>query len=1458
MGRDSFNNIKRKKKTCQSDRCYPFHFASLKCFQKQKTRHLLASSGLSLVVLLEREGLHLELTLGELEVALGKHASNLGVGHKLGAVVNCQTTDLVVGLSTEGLVVGEHPDLVELTLLHKGVKAGDLAGLLPVELGNRDVVGLAEAGGLLRGKNGVASLDELLQAGLEVLLEAVLDGYKDVLALRDGVGKGRESGLEEGLVHVLTVASDLTSRSHLDTKLGVSTGKTLERELRDLGTDVGGRGGALATETEVLLGKPLGLASTDHGHGGNLNEVSTNGLGRERERTRSTDVSLNNLHGAIRASNELLVEGTSDVEGLGNAASGLAALLKDLLGEVLGREHKVSVTGVNTGVLNVLRDGVGNDLTVLSDGININLASVLNESSKNNRVVTGDLTGTLEVLGELSSVVGDAHGGTGEHVRGANENGVANLVSKGEGILGGGEARPLRLVNAKLVTDAGELITVLSRVNHDGRGTSNLHTVVVHGEGNVVRELATNRHDGLVTALELIDIEDTLERKLLKVELVTLVEVSGYSLRVVVDHDTLLAKLAEGADGGHRAPIELNTGTDTVDTRSEDHGSVVVKGNVRLITVVSGVQVVGGGGGLTSDGINLLDNGHDTHGLTGSTDGELVTVDAGSDLAIRETRLLCLKEEGGVETVKAASLGHHVVKLTQTVQLVEEPGVNVGVLVDTFNRPSKLHHGVGNSVRAHIRGLLELLDELSLGGGRLVHVGVRLEALNRGVDHTHGLLERLLPGAADTHDLTDGLHGRSDLAGNKVELGHIPTGDLGHHVIERRLEAGSGALGDLVGDVRELDTKRELGSHEGKRVTSGLGGKGRGTGKTRVNLNNSVLVRVRVEGVLNVALTNDAKVLDSLDGGVTEHLVIEVGEGLGRGDDNGITGVDTERIKVLHVTHGDAVVGGVTNNLVLNLLPAEHGLLDENLGRGGEGLARHLAEVGLILTDTGSETTKGECGTDHAGEANLVGSNNSIIDAGDGKGRGKLLVNLIELVREDTAILSGNDRLNRGTKNLDIVLGKNTLLVEFNTDVKCGLATHGKNETVGLLTLDDLLDKVKSHRQEVNGISLGSTLKVGLHRGNVGVHEDSLDTLLLERLDGLVTGVVELTGLTNGKTTRAEKENLLGLNTSVRNLAGVKDGTDRGLTVLDHVDEVIKEELSVSGTSLGLRVELSREVGLGLVHDTLVGAVVTVDEEGLPVLRKSLSADGVAVVLRGDEALAGAEVEHRLVSTTVTEAHLVGLSTGGESSELVPHTDTKDGLVVSRLKDLAEVVDSLSGHDGISGTVGKEETIKLIEVLGEGEVVGHTVELNTTTHKVTNDVVLDTAVKSKKLDRVASTVNDAVSARNLLNEVAGIDVNKLKLVVARGLVSRVELDLGLHATTVTDLLGKKTGVNAVETRDLLLAEPRAEAAARLPVAEVVRVVADEEGTGVNLVALKVLGKTKLVNGALVGDTVVTN
>ena len=64
--------------------------------------------------------------------------------------------------------------------------------------------------------------------------------------------------------------------------------------------------------------------------------------------------------------------------------------------------------------------------------------------------------------------------------------------------------------------------------------------------------------------LHLDDVHNPLEGKLVEIEPVAHVVVSGYGLRIVVDEHSPVALLADGLNAVHRAPVELHRASDAV------------------------------------------------------------------------------------------------------------------------------------------------------------------------------------------------------------------------------------------------------------------------------------------------------------------------------------------------------------------------------------------------------------------------------------------------------------------------------------------------------------------------------------------------------------------------------------------------------------------------------------------------------------------------------------------------------------------------------------------------------------------------------------------------------------------------------------------------------------------------------------------------------------------------------
>ena len=222
-------------------------------------------------------------------------------------------------------------------------------------------------------------------------------------------------------------------------------------------------------------------------------------------------------------------------------------------------------------------------------------------------------------------------------------------------------------------------------------------------------------------------------------------------------------------------------------------------------------------------------------------------------------------------------------------------------------------------------------------------------------------------------------------------------------------------------------------------------------------------------------------------------------------------------------------------------------------------------------------------------------------------------------------------------------------------------------------------------------------------------------------------------------------------------------------------------------------MELGGEDGTGLVHHTLVGAVVKVDEVLLEVRGEGADINGITVVLRGDVALTGGQVKSRDVVGTVTILELDGLGTNSEGKKLVTKADTHDRNRGS-LHELGKVVDGLLAVSGVTGAVGDEDTIEVVGNLVDGVVVGEDGDGGATADQAAKDVLLDTAVDKGDVELgVGVGDHEGSLGGNALDEVdlAGVD----EALILIGVVLVTNGDPGEGGTLLTEVGDNRTSVN---------------------------------------------------------------
>mmetsp|Transcript_11119 Transcript_11119/g.20610 ORF Transcript_11119/g.20610 Transcript_11119/m.20610 type:complete len:955 (+) Transcript_11119:141-3005(+) len=905
---------------------------------------------LALVVVEEGVGAHAhELTSLVALQGLHKELDELRLRQERDAEVDGRAADVEVVLRLRAAVGGQvHHQvdgLVPQQRLHVGLHRG-LVGEVDERGGH--VVGLEKLVRFFRRHQAVAHLVEAPRGVHHLVLQALVEAQQDVL-LRE-LEAGGEEGFQEGLVLVGPEARHLPRRRHLHPQHGVGAPEARKREHGRLAAHVARGPVPLPQVGQVHVVD--GLAH--HDFCGGFNKVHPHGLAHKGERAAGAQVALNHQHvGAL--GDELHVAGPRDVQLFRDLARHLFDAAKRVVRDVLRREEQGRVPRVHSRVLNVLVHRRRHHLAPAAHGVHLDLPRPLNELRHHHGLVRGHVLRQAQERPQLLRGVRHVHGRAAQHVAGAHQHGVAHALGELKRRVHVGELPPRGLLHPDLVEHGGKLEAVFGAVDHFRGSAQNLHPGVRERHGQVLRDLPPHAHNHAVDAFLVVNVHHPLPGELLKVELVALVVVRADRFGVVVDHHRALAHGTQGANRGHRAPVELHRGPDAVRAVAEHHHPAFLPSlDVALHGVVRAVQVVGLRWVLGCEGVDLLHEGGHAHAF--ALGAHLVfgwrPHQQTRELRVREAVLLGRQHLVPRDAFEGQGLELRGVD-GDAVQALQEPVVNVGEVVQVFHRVRAGVQPLRDRKDAAVARVLQLLVHVV---SELVRVlAPRLKPRNRGVHHAHGLLHRLLPRAPNGHHLPHRLHGRADLRGHPFELGQVPSRDLRHHVVQARLEARLRHFGHRVLHFRQLHAQAQLRRHERQRVARGLGGQRRGAAEARVHLDDAVLERPRVERVLDVALADDAQVPNHLDGGGPELEVLAVAQGLGRGHHDGVARVHPQRVEVFHVAHRDAVVPGVPNHFVLDLLPPAKVLVDQDLVRHAERLLRQVLELHLVVRKTRPE-----------------------------------------------------------------------------------------------------------------------------------------------------------------------------------------------------------------------------------------------------------------------------------------------------------------------------------------------------------------------------------------------------------------------------------------------------------------------------------------------------------------------
>ena len=180
---------------------------------------------------------------------------------------------------------------------------------------------------------------------------------------------------------------------------------------------------------------------------------------------------------------------------------------------------------------------------------------------------------------------------------------------------------------------------------------------------------------------------------------------------------------------------------------------------------------------------------------------------------------------------------------------------------------------------------------------------------------TDGLEQTFFHRPADTHRLSRRLHLRAE---GIIRIGKLikrKTGHFRHHIIQSRFKSCRG-IRDLYFIQRHTDT--DLCRYPGNRISAGLRCQRRGPGNSRIDLNQIILKGIRVQGKLYITAAFDFEGADNFQRAVPEHMILLIGQGLGRAHNDRISGMNTYRIQIFHITDRDRGIVAVPHHFIFN------------------------------------------------------------------------------------------------------------------------------------------------------------------------------------------------------------------------------------------------------------------------------------------------------------------------------------------------------------------------------------------------------------------------------------------------------------------------------------------------------------------------------------------------------------
>ena len=392
------------------------------------------------------------------------------------------------------------------------------------------------------------------------------------------------------------------------------------------------------------------------------------------------------------------------------------------------------------------------------------------------------------------------------------------------------------------------------------------------------------------------------------------------------------------------------------------------------------------------------------------------------------------------------------------------------------------------------------------------------------LERAKALHQSFLERPSNRHHFAHRLHLCAEDRFGLSELLEGPFGNLDDNVIQHRLERRRCLFGDVVGYLVESVSDGELGRDLGDRESGGFRCQSRASGHSRIHFDDHHAAVFGVDSELNVGTPGlDANLADHPYRRVAQPLIFAIGQSLCRGDRDGVARMDSHRIEVLDGANDDDVVLEVAHDLQFKFLPPEDRLFDQNLMNRAQ-VQPVLDDVGILFTverDASAGSSEGERRPNHGWKADAVDDSLGIAHVVDDRAVGRGQPDFLHRLLEEQPVFGHLNGVELCADHLDVVLVEHAVFGKFDRNVQRGLPANGRQNRIGLFTLDHLGDKLGSQRLDVSPFG---QFRVRHDRRGIRVDQNHLVALFSQGLAGLGSGIVELASLPDDDRARPDDE----------------------------------------------------------------------------------------------------------------------------------------------------------------------------------------------------------------------------------------------------------------------------------------------------------------------------------------------